>query len=190
MSGEIDKILLIKAREKSQTASQIQSLLHFYRRFCRQSKCAKGEETDEEALEEIMMSQTASYGKRLTNYLLDNIFISIFGIFIAFIVILILWIFIPSILEALESDSRLGYDLLYIIAGMIYYTTFEYTTGRTLAKYITKTKVVDKHGHKPNLKTIVLRSLCRYIPFEALTFLGASRQGLHDRLSKTRVIES
>ena len=72
---------------------------------------------------------------------------------------------------------------------MIYYTTLEYTTGRTIAKHITKTKVVDENGKKPNFQAILIRSLCRFIPFEPLSFLGEDKRGWHDKLSKTKVIE-
>ena len=73
--------------------------------------------------------------------------------------------------------------LLGFISGMIFYSTFEATTGRTLAKYITKTKVVNKDGGKPSVETILIRSLCRFIPFEPLSFLWSEVQvGMIDYL--------
>jgi uncharacterized RDD family membrane protein YckC len=66
---------------------------------------------------------------------------------------------------------------------------FEYLTGRTLAKYITKTKVIDENGEKPDFKKILLRTLSRIFPFEPLSFLVSGNTGWHDEWSKTIVVK-
>jgi len=71
---------------------------------------------------------------------------------------------------------------------MVYYSSFEVLTGRTIAKFITGTKVIDENGKTPDFGTIMLRSLCRFIPFEPFSFLGNERIRWHNRLSKTRVV--
>lgn len=44
-------------------------------------------------------------------------------------------------------------------------------------------------GTKPDFKAVALRTLCRFIPFEAFTYLGSSNpMGWHDKLSSTRVV--
>ena len=98
-------------------------------------------------------------------------------------------IFAPSFLDIFETDNRLIEYLFGFIAGMIYYSTLEVTTGRTLAKYITRTKVVDENGNTPGFTTILARSASRFIPFEPFSFLGGENSGWHDRISKTKVIE-
>ncbi len=68
-----------------------------------------------------------------------------------------------------------------------YYTFFEGIWGRTPGKFVFGTVVVDEEGRKPPVGQVVVRTACRFIPFEAFSFLGKNR-GLHDRISKTQVI--
>jgi hypothetical protein len=49
--------------------------------------------------------------------------------------------------------------------------------------------VVDENGNKPEYQTIMIRSLCRLIPFDALSFLGATSRGWHDSISRTYVVQ-
>ncbi len=88
-------------------------------------------------------------------------------------------------------DEDTGWIFEYVLGFLIvivYYTTFETLTGRSLAKYITKTKVVLYDGSKPTINEILIRSLSRIIPFEALSFLGENGKGWHDSISKTYVV--
>ncbi len=133
--------------------------------------------------------KAASQGKRFTNYLLDLVFLIIFTFIFAAVLGIVLALLSPSTLSVLTGDNKLVNYAVGFLAGMIYYSFLEATTGRTIAKFITKTKVVDEDGERPDLGTILLRSLCRFIPFEQFTFLSSDEPGLHDRLSKTRVIE-
>ncbi|WP_108807662.1 RDD family protein [Aquimarina spinulae] len=131
-----------------------------------------------------VVGKEASQGKRFTNYILDSICILVFGFVFGIVVAFIF----PSMLSILETDSRIiDYGLGFIL-GMIYYSFFEITTGRTIGKLITGTKVVDEYGNNPDMQTILVRSLCRHIPFNAFSFLGDG-SGWHDTLSKTKVIE-
>lgn len=95
----------------------------------------------------------------------------------------------PDALTFFEEDNKLIDYALGFIAGMLYFTCFEYYSGRTIAKYITKTKVVTENGEKPKLKTVLIRSACRFIPFEQLSFFSSTKSGLHDVLSKTMVVD-
>ena len=72
--------------------------------------------------------------------------------------------------------------------ALFYYNVFEIFFARTVGKFITQTIVVDENGEKPNHETILVRSLCRLIPFEVLSFLGMPARGWHDRISKTYVV--
>ncbi|MBC8643239.1 RDD family protein [Flavobacterium lindanitolerans] len=60
--------------------------------------------------------------------------------------------------------------------------------SRTIGKFITKTVVVNINGEKPDTQEILVRSLCRLIPFETFSFLGAPNKGWHDSISKTYVV--
>ena len=72
--------------------------------------------------------------------------------------------------------------------SLFYYNVFEIFFARTVGKFITQTVVVDEHGAKPHHETILIRSLCRLIPFEILSFIGMPARGWHDSLSKTYVV--
>jgi uncharacterized RDD family membrane protein YckC len=130
--------------------------------------------------------EPASGGKRFTNYLLDTLFIYVSAFILGF-VIAIISIYLSSDLSYIDEDNSIMDYFYGFCIYMVYYTLLEATTGRTIAKYITRTKVVTEDGRKPGFNTILLRSLCRFIPFEPFSFLG-SNSGWHDSLSKTEVV--
>ena len=146
------------------------------------------EKLELEKIENEINDKMASQGKRFLNYLLDLVFIVIFILVFYFILGIILALVAPSTLSNMEEGNKLLQYLVSFIASMIYYTSFEAATGRSIAKYITKTKVVTEIGEKPNFKVIVVRSLCRFIPLEALSFLFNDGSGWHDTISNTKVI--
>lgn len=88
-----------------------------------------------------------------------------------------------------DSMSRIEEYLLGMVILFVYYSFFEILTGRTIGKFLTKTVTVTENGEKPETQTLLLRTLCRMIPFDALTFLGNSGRGWHDTLSKTYVVK-
>ena len=65
---------------------------------------------------------------------------------------------------------------------------FESLSGRTLGKLITGTIVVNENGKKPDFGTVFKRSLCRLIPFNAISFLFNPGLGWHDSISDTYVV--
>ena len=71
-----------------------------------------------------------------------------------------------------------------------YRIPMEYYFGETVGKYITKTTVIDYGGNKITFKAALVRSLCRWIPFEFLSLgLGADAKAWHDLISKTYVVD-
>lgn len=75
----------------------------------------------------------------------------------------------------------------------IYYFTFEYFFRQTIGKLHNDAVIHHiEEGWTPmqsRFRNAVLRTLCRFIPFDALSFLFARNHvGWHDRFSKTRVI--
>lgn len=139
--------------------------------------------------ENELSNQIASQGTRFGNYLLDRIFILIISFFLGFIFTLLLTIISPNSAGYFEQMGKLEEFVWGFIIGMFYYSFFEALTGRSIAKFITGTKVVDENGNTPTFDAILLRSLCRYIPFNAFSFLGSDAVGWHDSFSKTRVIK-
>ncbi len=141
-----------------------------------------------EEIREMLDERKAGAGKRFANYILDMVFLWIFALIIGFLFGTLFLIISPDSLSFIDEDSILQEYLFGFVIGMIYYSFFEATSGRSIAKYITKTKVVTESGDKPDFQTILIRSLCRFIPFEPFSFL-ASGSGWHDKLSKTKVVE-
>ena len=82
------------------------------------------------------------------------------------------------------EDVIFSYSIL-----LLYYITFESLTFRSLGKYVTKTKVVMHNGEEPTARDIIIRNLCRLIPFDGFSFLGKKGKGWHDSISKTYVVD-
>lgn len=139
---------------------------------------------------QIVDRHKASSWLRLANYFLDRIFIQIifysviflFGIFYVFVV----GEEIDS--ERIENDTaiNLSFAFVYILFAFLYYYLTERYYGRTIAKFITGTKVISIDGNIPTSKQIIARTFSRAVPFNALSFLGEN--GWHDSWSETRVI--
>ncbi len=128
----------------------------------------------------------ANKGLRLANYLIDTLAATLVVVFFA----VFLAMLSPRSLENASEGLGLLFQLMSIVIAWLYYTLIETSTqGKSIGKYITGTRVVTAEGAVPSPETIAVRSLCRYIPFEAFSFLGASDLGWHDRLSKTLVID-
>lgn len=121
----------------------------------------------------------ASTGKRFANYIIDRI-------------VLLILIFICGVLYAIafpesgEMSTLTSYLIGYSVL-ILYYTILESTTGKTVGKMITGTKVLNDDNTKPSTGTILKRSFCRIIPFEAFSFLGGNN-GWHDTLTYTQVV--
>ena len=126
---------------------------------------------EEEKKDEI---KTASKGKRFFNYTIDMFFC----VFLFFVI---------SIYFNIHDE--LVAQILFIVIFILYYVLFETITGRTIGKYITRTKVIAADGGKSTVYNILIRNLCRLIPFEQLTFLGPRTIGLHDIFSNTLVVD-
>lgn len=133
--------------------------------------------------------EMASQGKRIANYILDRIFFFILIFLFSFTIGIIIGLFFPQLIYKLQSSGKIIDYIVGFFITFIYFLTFESITGRTIAKYITKTKVVDLTGKRPTFGAILTRTFCRFIPFEAFSFLSSDNTGWHDRFSDTRVVE-
>lgn len=115
----------------------------------------------------------ASNGRRLATFLLDSAGIGFFtGV--------VNWIFATTVSAA---EAPIACCLL----AAFYYLAFESVSGRTPGKWLTGTRVVNRRGRAPALGPIVVRTLSRFVPFDALSFVGRA-PGWHDRWSDTRVV--
>ena len=93
-----------------------------------------------------------------------------------------------EILLFFQNITQLQEITFGLLVLLIYYNVFEIFFGTTIGKLFTKTVVVDVYGEKPTANAILIRSLCRLIPFEVFSFFGTPCIGWHDSLSKTYVV--
>ncbi|MCK9446920.1 RDD family protein [bacterium] len=118
--------------------------------------------------------------KRLVNFLLDIVGFYIFAILFGFC----LSIIGLGDLISEQDETFLGYLIVFI-----YYLFFEFKWQKTPGKWITKSVVVVRDGSKPDFSHILIRTISRFIPFEAFSFIGKNPIGWHDKISKTIVID-
>jgi uncharacterized RDD family membrane protein YckC len=147
-----------------------------------QTRFSAEEEWDEEELE------AAGLGSRMINYLFDLLGI---GLLANGVTLAMTELGYGALLTDENNNLLMGYPLIitYYCVNITYYCVLEGLTSRTLGKFITGTYVVTADGLKPGFLTILGRTLCRYIPFEPLSFLFGSL-GFHDRFSNTRVVRN
>jgi uncharacterized RDD family membrane protein YckC len=120
-------------------------------------------------------------GLRFINYLIDFFIVMILA-FIASIILVLLF-------QSTDPDlgALIGFVLL-IGTFVAYYAIMEIIFQKTIGKFITKTKVVKMNGEKPTEGDILMRTLCRMVPFDHISYLFM-KNGFHDILSKTKVVK-
>lgn len=127
---------------------------------------------------------------RFFNCIIDFVFILIMIFIVALFVIItgniLQWDIYRMWKEIL---IHLGFTGTYLSFAMIYYFIFESLSGRTLGKIMTGSIIINEYGLKPGVSVVFKRTLCRFIPFDALSFLGESGRMWHDSLSNTYVVE-
>ena len=121
------------------------------------------------------MKETAK-SKRLLNFVID------------ITVIAILMEITFRLENTLEYKTPIKTLRVIIVLGG-YYIPMEYFFGKTVGKFITKSKVVNRDGTRISIKTSIIRYLCRWIPFEFISLaLGNDAKAWHDVISETVVI--
>jgi uncharacterized RDD family membrane protein YckC len=142
--------------------------------------------------EQEMYVDPVSPGVRFVNYIMDQIAMLVILFIISFI-----WVAVALgkgqkpedlIITKHTTQAQLISYLIAIIITILYYTIYEGATkGRTFGKMVTGTIVIKEDGRPFTFKDAFLRSLCRIIPFEALSALGY--RPWHDSLTKTAVVK-
>lgn len=132
----------------------------------------------------------ATQGQRFFNLILDLLFIYVIILSVGTSIILIADVANNfSVSDWVESMSWITIFCYGILILFLYYFLTEVYFSRTLAKLVTRTVVVQKDGAKPKIKMIFIRTICRFIPFEALSYLGSISRGWHDGISGTYVVK-
>jgi len=126
-------------------------------------------------------SKKVSSLTRFIHFIVDTIAFFIVTMIFAFI----LGLFINPTDQSIMT--LIGY-LMLAVGFFGYYVFMETKYQKTIGKFITKTKVVNKNGTRPEVGDIVRRTICRLIPFDRISFLFTAN-GFHDRLSDTTIIK-
>jgi len=125
---------------------------------------------------------------RLLHYFIDLIMQYALGVVIGLILGLLSNLTdSPGLVDWLGEMNRFQEYLFGIVLGLVYYGVMEIAFGQTVAKFLTGTIVVDYNGERVDAGTIIKRSFCRIIPFEAFSFIGEGR-GWHDTIPDVYVV--
>ena len=132
----------------------------------------------------------ASKGERFLNYIIDLLVLYVIVLCIGQTIFIIADITMSyGLADWVESMNSFEQSVFAILIVFFYYGLTEMYFSRSIAKYFTKTMVVRKDGSRPNSKTIIMRTLCRLIPFEPFSFSGNTSRGWHDMFSDTYVVK-
>jgi uncharacterized RDD family membrane protein YckC len=132
----------------------------------------------------------ATKGQRFLNFSIDLVFLYIIILSIGTTIILMAEAAGKFAISAwVETMSDIEIVLYSLLIMLFYYSLTEIYFSRTIAQLLTKTVVVNRDGLKPDIKTFLLRSLCRFIPLDPFSFLGSYPRGWHDVLSDTYVVK-
>ncbi|OQP64459.1 hypothetical protein A3860_21055 [Niastella vici] len=150
------------------------------------------ENTNPDLLQEFELTvdlTPVSPGLRFVNYLIDVIAFYALAFIIGMLYALIAT---PNSYSGEVSDERGSLQILLLLAWILimvaYYTLFEFfAKGRTLGKMATGTVAVREDGSNLTFKDALLRTLCRFIPFEPFSAFGY--RPWHDSMTRTFVIK-
>lgn len=122
-----------------------------------------------------------------------NSWVRFLNFIIDFVAIVVLFLIVSSligpVIQAIDQALfRITYFVLIYGVFVGYYAIMEIKFQKTLGKFITKTKVVRNDGEKPKNRDIIIRTFCRAVPFDRVSFFF-TRTGFHDSLSKTKVVK-
>lgn len=86
-----------------------------------------------------------------------------------------------------HMNNRFTILLLVIIFRFLYYPFYEIIFGKSPAKFLTESRLVSSKAEKPSASSVLIRTICRNIPFNPFSFLWYT--GWHDSLSQTYVVK-
>lgn len=124
-------------------------------------------------LQETANLDHASKGQRFANLLIDGIIVGV----------------AQNILVAVLGVGMIESIGLSLIINFAYYTAMEgYGGGRTIGKMVTGTRVVSTNGEPLTPGRIMLRTVCRWVPFEPFSMLFGDAPW-HDTWTDTAVVK-
>ena len=142
---------------------------------------------DQLTIEELYVR--ASAGKRLANYIID-IIVFYFLLITAGILIALVS---PSSINDATAESA-GINLMERILSLFIYAIYMAVVeaifkGKSVGKFITKTRAVNLDGSTISTRTAILRAFSRAVPFCVFSAFGNPCDPWQDRWTNTMVIE-
>lgn len=124
--------------------------------------------------------QTIGEGTRIMNFFLDTLFICFLSYFIY------RWY---NFYAYYGYFKPVRYGYFFFATTWVYTFLFELLFCRTIAKMISKTKVVSTNGRRPNIFQFLIRATLR-TSLVTMVGLAWNDQPLHDTFSKTVLIST
>ncbi len=89
----------------------------------------------------------------------------------------------------LPTNNELFINVIFSLSiTILYYFPMEFSKNKSIGKLLTKTCVISADGTKPTAMQILIRCLCRSIPFNIISILFRKGISWHDSIANTRVI--
>lgn len=143
--------------------------------YYKQTRAAEQEVYETDGVQTISLIPT-SMGRRFLNHLLDTL-----------VIVLILSKHIYYLAERSSIDDSPYPVVLLVMAELfLYYLLTEWWFSATPGKMFTSCRVIDQHGEAPGFFKVLVRTLCRFIPFDRLSFFFQANW--HDKMSETWVV--
>ncbi len=129
----------------------------------------------------VIPAPVKSQSTRFVHYILDAFYVNV-TLFTAY------GYYLYNFDFAGEGMFITAYAML-IVGPFFYYLISESCFRQTIGKIVTGSYVRSKTGGAPGFGRILGRSLCRYIPFEAFSYLPSPMAKWHDQISGTDVFK-
>lgn len=131
----------------------------------------------------------ASLLKRFLNLVIDYLTVLNLSVFVGVLLGLVFcalgkneW------LDVFQNDS-INISIGCIMIAIYYISCEHFFEGKTLGKYMTKTSVKNISGQRASFLDILIRTGYRFFPLEPLSIFLGRKQGWHDSLSLTMVVD-
>lgn len=143
-------------------------------------------------IEQDISFERATVGIRFANFLIDTVFYYGIILLVGFALVIILESTGGDIENSFLFREDAGSILLqYLVSFVSYLGMFTIlegaAKGKTLGKLITGTRALKIDGGDLTWKDAFMRSLCRFVPFEAFSTFGGNPW--HDRWTDTLVVK-
>ncbi len=115
----------------------------------------------------------ATIGQRLLNFIIDLAAFYLLNLFLGLVAGLFAFLLKFNEQSLPGGAVQLIFLFAFVASYILYYTLWEGAKGKTLGKFLTKTKAVQVDGSPLGYKKAFVRSLLRLLPFEFISvFFG------------------